>query len=133
MKITIKEILDETEFTLGIWNVRLGVCRGIMNNFNDRLIQDIIDFKGERDTSDYDLQYTKMVQQVWENYCIQDFDSGHWGDENRGFTSNFIIELAKRRKEDVVNAKKKKVTELKEQIIELEEELRIQKGGDMKK
>lgn len=126
MKITIKGILEETPFTLGIWRSRLATCQGIVNNFKDEIIQDVIDFKGKRDVLDYDVDgYVDVVNKVWHKYSDgEDFNSAYWGQENMEFTSDFIMEFAKNRKEVRVTLKKKKISEMKDDIIRLEKEIK---------
>jgi len=129
MKITITGILNETPFTLGIWAARLRVCRGIINNFSNQDVQDVIDFKGKRDISDYEKgSYANTVDIVWENYCEEDFNSAYWGQENLKFTSDFIMKAAARYKKCRLELKRKKIIEMKEQIIQLEKEVKEEKS-----
>ena len=124
MKITISGILNETPFTLSIWAARFRVCCGIINNFTNQEIQDVIDFKGKRDLFDYDNGgYANKVDIVWENYCEEDFNSAYWGKENRQFTSDFIMKAAARYKKCRLELKVKKIKEMKDDIIKLQKEL----------
>lgn len=124
MKITIAGILRETPFTLGIWAARLKLCQGIISNFSDQMIQDIIDFKGKRNTSDFDeTGYANTVHRVWEQYCEIDFNSAYWGQENLKFTSDFILKAASAFKKCRLELKKKKIIELKNDIASLQKEL----------
>jgi len=125
MKITISGILNETPFTLGIWAARFKVCRGIINNFSDQDIQDVIDFKGKRDLFDYEKGgFANKVDIVWENYCEEEFDSAYWSKENRKFTSDFIMKAAARYKKCRLEYKKKKILKMKSDIVELEKEIK---------
>jgi len=125
MKITISGILNETPFTLSIWEARLRVCRGIINNFTNQDIQDVIDFKGKRDISDYEKgSYANKVDIVWENYCEEDFNSAYWGQENLKFTSDFIMKAAARYKKCRLELKKTKIKEMKDDITRLETEIK---------
>ena len=125
MKITIKEILDETEFTLGIWSSRLKVCRGIRNNFEKKLIQEVIDFKDERETEYYsDNGYADLIDKIWDEYEGEDLSSSHGHHENLRFISDFIVAFGERIKEARVNLKKEKIKEMKKDIINLEKEIK---------
>jgi len=125
VRITISAILNETPFTLSIWAARFRVCQGIINNFTNQEIQEVIDFKGKRDISDYEKgSYANKVDIVWENYCEEDFNSAYWGKENLKFTSDFIMKAAARYKKCRLEYKKKKILKMKSDIVELEKEIK---------
>ena len=124
MKITVTSILNETPFILGIWAARFNVCRGIINNFTMQPIQDVIDFKGKRDVTDYNEGgYGDKVNIVWGDYCGEDFDSAHWGEENLIFTSDFIMQAAERYKKCRLELKTKKIIELKNEVAKLQADI----------
>ena len=125
MNITITSILNETPFTLSIWAARLKVCRGIINNFTMQPIQDVIDFKGKRDITDHNEGgYANKVEIVWEDYCEENFDSAYWGQENLKFTSDFIMKTSARRKKCRLELKRKKIKEMKDDILQLEKDVK---------
>ena len=124
MKITIPGILNETPFILDIWAARLLVCHGIINNFTDQKIQAVIDFKDKRVTDIYDDNgYADLVKIVWEQYCEKDFNSSYWHHANLEFISNFIVKAAARYKKCRMELKKKKIIELKNDVIKLQKDL----------
>ncbi|GAF77197.1 unnamed protein product, partial [marine sediment metagenome] len=78
-----------------------------------------------RDASDFDEgSYANKVNIIWENYCEEDFNSAYWGKENLKFTSNFIMKAAARYKKCRLELKKKQITEMKDDIVRLEKEIK---------
>lgn len=124
MKITITGILNETPFTLSIWAARFTVCRGIINSFGNQDVQEVIDFKGKRETAMHDDKgYAKLVNTVWEKYGGGDFNSSYWYHKNIKFTSDFIVKAATQYKACRLELKKKKIIQLKKEVAKLEADI----------
>ena len=129
MKIEIEELLKENSYTLKYKETQLKVFGGILNNMGDPLVQAVIDWQGERDTS-YCTDYYELPAKVlskyapsWDSYS----SSGHH--YMVGFISNSILALANHNKEEVKRIKLAKIEDLKRQVKELEQSNDFEEQG----
>ena len=111
-------------YPLSLYLEKLRIYLFIRNNFNNPLVQKILNFEGERITSYYDeAGYCKMVSDLFDKFRFNTFDSSHSTHELYSFTSWAILKVNDYVMEDLGKQKQAEVEALKNQIKKAEAEL----------
>lgn len=111
--------IGDNEWQIKNTSSRLEVCLWILSHFKEILIQTVIEWEGERETS-YCTDYYDMVDKIWDNANGWDGGSSSGHHSNIKFISDYILLLAKQKKEMMQQIKKDKIERLKKELEELE-------------
>jgi hypothetical protein len=101
---------------------KLQIWAAIENHFKDEKIQRVLEWKDKRDL--YADDYRQMIDDVWNKFSHFDSFSSSGGEEFRAWIEKIILYEAEKNKAQLINIKKDKIKNMKEEIKKLESDLK---------
>lgn len=122
MNELIKQYKDMTSFTKSFDAEKLSIWAAIENNFKNEKVVAVVDWAKNRSQDDAD--YAQLISNVWHEFSKYNAFGNSDYREFFNWIELVILHEAKKRKNQLIEFKKDKIKNMKDEISKLESELK---------